>query len=114
MANNDWLLTLAAGDEVAVSYGIDARLQKVVKTTKTQIVLNNETRYNRSTGHRCGQDSWNSSWLVKVTPELRERLLRQKLVARAVSLVVEKELNKLPTKSLEKLISLFKPEVKGD
>ena len=72
MKHDEWLSTLATGSEVVVTgTWLKPRLSKVVKTTKTQIVVGNQ-RFYRETGRQIGYDRFSVTYLQQVSDEFRE------------------------------------------
>lgn len=118
MESNEWLKSLAAGDEVfATSSGfsrgeVPAKGQ-VAKTNKTQIVVNfghYEKRFSSRDGRLIGGDRWSFSCLVQATDELREQVavvqLHRKAKRLLENVVVPKD-----RASIEALIAVIEPFV---
>jgi len=73
MSDSKWLLSLKAGDEVAVASGYTGthyRLEQVVKVTRTQIVLSNDRRFRRDNGWKLGQHGYDRSQIVEPTQKV--------------------------------------------
>ena len=62
---------LQAGDTVLTLENRDKlpRIRTVERTTKTQIVIDNATRFNRKTGRVVGGDTWSTTVLLIPTAE---------------------------------------------
>lgn len=77
------LKDLVAGDDVLVTGNYYRRISKVVKVTKTQIVVNN-VRFRRDSGWQCGSDSWDRKSISvpteKEISEVKEENLRKTLI----------------------------------
>jgi hypothetical protein len=80
MSTQEWLSSLKAGDEVAVSgtYG-DYFIATVKYTTATRIDVG-PSRYRRNDGRRIGDDRWGRNRLVEVTDELRQQIRREQVI----------------------------------
>ena len=81
----DWLSELKVGDRVIVSSNRNYDyLKKVKRLTKTVIVLDNNMRYNRSTGGGKGEDAWSMTSLMEANPTnitiLKEVIEKRKLI----------------------------------
>lgn len=64
----NWLATLTKGDEVLVSGGYHGYdIQKVERTTTTQVLLGDGRRFNKATGRKVGTSGWRSFYLRPVT-----------------------------------------------
>lgn len=74
MTNSEWLKSLSVGDKVSIcSYGCTPRLEPVVKTTATQIVLSRDVRYRKDNGRRTGKD-YNYSRIEEPTQAILEQI----------------------------------------
>lgn len=75
---------MEVGDKVIISYGLDRKIDTVARLTKTQIVLENGDRYNRTSGRLVGKSSWCGSRIREASEEelanLEKELLKKKLV----------------------------------
>lgn len=87
----EWLNSLTEGAEVVVSSGYGyrtERLERVVRTTPTQIIVSAgtaEVRYSRKNGRRVGSESFHSSRLHIPTDELRAEIRKRGLAGRLES-----------------------------
>lgn len=113
------LADVQVGDKVILDNGShytnSESIETVVRVTATQIVLKIgalETRYNKTTGHRCGQDGYMRSRISVATPDqlLRVRTLRRASFLRnKIDNVNWKE---LPLATLERVAAALElPEV---
>lgn len=102
---------LKVGDDVAVRPAYEHQLytfHKITKVTKTQITLDDDSRFNRNNGDAWGRgDSWRSSSLDKVEQAEKMNISirverRQRVLANKISL----EINS--STSIEKLESIVK------
>lgn len=87
---NEWLKDIKVGDEVLVGdYTVSPHVMKRVKRlTRTQIILESGSRYNRQTGRNVGASTpWSRSYLTEVTPKRLEVMERQELVVKLSSMV---------------------------
>lgn len=83
MTDNQWLASLKVGDEVAIccDYGRRWIIRRVAKTTATQIVVDNYSRFRRTNGVLVGkQDSFNRQSLHQVTDQIRESIKTESYV----------------------------------
>ena len=79
----EWLQGLKAGSEVVVgrSRWRAGRIEKVARTTKTQVILKDGTRYNRSRGRKVGDRGsafGSPDTIEKPTKEIRAAIQREK------------------------------------
>jgi hypothetical protein len=51
----------------------------VTKVTKTQIQIDDNYKYNRTYGNKCGDSGWSTSHIYELTPEKEERIYHEKL-----------------------------------
>lgn len=81
-AENEWLASLKPGDEVATPrrLGHRAAILLVDKVTPTQIVCGLQ-RYRKDNGRVIGSESWSAHSIKPVTPELRQEVETQSLIA---------------------------------
>jgi hypothetical protein len=98
MRDDAWLNELKVGDEVAIAgsgmSGREYRLRKVARLTKTVIILDDDSRYNRATGWtKSGSSSWSRTWIVPVTPEVANKVEYETLRWKALSKL--EDINKL-------------------
>lgn len=81
MKNHDeWLNGLKAGDEVYVSgrYGALGSISKVLRTTKTQILISEYDRFRKINGREMG-NSWGARYLSQPTDERRAQIYERRL-----------------------------------
>lgn len=76
---------LQVGDLVIVKRMLTQHIQKVVKTTKTQIILDNDEKYKKSNGYPVGPTTmWSTTHIVIPTDEMiqnvREDNFKNRLV----------------------------------
>ena len=73
------------GDRVRVGNGLTDSIGTVERTTKTQIILRDGTRYRRKDGEEVGRDMWSSSYLEDLTEEALLRITYRNAVTKAES-----------------------------
>jgi len=81
-----WIDTLKVGDKVIVDHGgwpSTSHLRTVTRLTKTQIILNNDAKYNRKTGHKVGTGIYYSSSLREATPEALKEMQQLRALTKA-------------------------------
>lgn len=71
------------GDRVRVGNGLTDSIGTVERTTKTQIILRDGTRYRRKDGEEVGRDTWSSSYIEELTEEALLRITYRNAAARA-------------------------------
>lgn len=93
MTEQEWIDQLKSGDEVFISgrHGMVPSVDKVSRTTKTQIFVRINERYESSywkkNGRLVGADSWNSRSLIMPTDANRERITIYDLTIKARELL---------------------------
>lgn len=86
-----WRDGLKRGDEVLVSgsyHGHD--IQKVERTTTTQVVLGDGRRFNKATGRKVGTSGWRSFYLRPVTDADRAAAYEAKVRAQVARIQWDK------------------------
>jgi len=108
---NDWLKNLKVGDNVIIDSRHGSSVTKVERFTKTQIVLKNNYKFNRTTGYEVGGDTWNT---VSISPATFERLcqitLEKKkdvLVSKIIKRTYHSKLASLSIESLETIAKIL-------
>ena len=103
-----WLQSLKVGDDVYISgkYGRFGSIQKVVKITKTMIIVGQyKVRYRISGGFNVGGGSWDYSTINPVTDEVLSKQRIEKLCNKATDL---KQKLSLPQLNEDGLINYIK------
>jgi hypothetical protein len=75
MNNKNWLDNLAVGDKVCYDCGMmgrDFAIGTVERLTKTQVIVNNGSKYRRSNGERFGGSAWD---IQSIREPTKERIL---------------------------------------
>lgn len=79
---NEWLANLKAGDEVAIDSGFNGyELLKVDRLTSTQILCGTR-RFRRDSGRMVGGSGYSVPYLKEVTPSVRERIERNRILTK--------------------------------
>ena len=106
------LKDLVVGDDVLVTGNYYRRIAKVVKVTKTQIVVNN-VRFRRDSGWQCGSDSWDRKSISVPTEEeisdIKEENLRNTLIYAISSF----DFKRLSTDELKQVYNIVKGKENG-
>jgi len=76
---------LQPGDTVLIQGSHGASIRTVERVTKTQIIIDNATRFNRNTGREVGGVKWESKFLSIPTPKDIEQTKEQEEHARLVA-----------------------------
>lgn len=95
-----WLESITEGSQVIVDpgHGLNLRLYKVDRLTKTQIIIGT-WRFRRSDGRGVGSDSWHFLQLLEPKPPLIERIRRDRLITYITN--SKDSLNRLPLEMLD-------------
>ncbi len=104
--NNDFAMELKPGDKVIESgcgYGLHDMVGKVERLTKTQVILENGSRYRRKDGVLVGNNNYYRSRLRQYTEEAANKI-RHRLLVDAVYNAASKD--KLKKLSLEQLLKI--------
>lgn len=103
----DWLKSLKLGDKVAVETITGGHVfRKVVRLTKTQIVLDNSQRFYMSSGIIVGGSFYRRIRILPVTAEIKEKAERSALIYR----IKKSDINGLSIESLRKILSIIESE----
>lgn len=103
----DDLETLGVGAHVAL-YGYYVELQRssIKRLTKTQIIIDNGSKFNRRTGHKVGGDCWSRVYIQKWSNRHKEELREAAVVCKRNRIV--NDIRRLSANSLtEKQVSLL-------
>ncbi len=98
-----WLKSLKVGDEVCIEEDHSVKIAKIERLTPSGGVYIGNMKFNKH--GICHIDKWHSAYLIPVTPELREKVLRGKLLARLTLM----KWNQYDTPTLVKILNLIKP-----
>lgn len=102
--DEEWLESLGPGDRVAVTgrFGGLPSLGTVERTTKTQIILSNGSRWRRSSGRQVGEASgYGNSYLRKVTAKDIDLIKRRRLYSEVSDALYNRD--KLTTDQLRQM-----------
>jgi hypothetical protein len=97
MNEDAWIQELKVGDVVFFSqeYGAAPVRSKVLRLTNTMVAIHwgegpngevFEKKFNRTTGKSVGDDCWHSQYLIKDSPQERERVAIEQLKRTAIKL----------------------------
>jgi hypothetical protein len=115
-AHDEWLVGLAAGDEVAIVSrgwgGTNVRFQLVERTTKTLVILGDGGRYRKATGRPPASDHRSDS-LSRPTQKLRDHRERCDLV-RKVGTVKWREVDLDTLRAVDAAIQAAAPPKGGE
>lgn len=110
----NWVAELKKGDRVIVMYGKHqdsvkyGDIGRVASTTKTQVILESGTRYNRSTGLLVGSiDTLYGRRLVELTSEIKEKRNAGRLHASTLRLVLGVNMGMLSTDQLVRIFDIM-------
>ncbi len=108
----EWLSRLQAGDEVIVrsirAMGNTGTIVKVSKLTNTQVVIdrgNYTLRFRKDDGYEVGGESWGRQWIEEATPNACAVIHEENKRVKAIRLIEECDLKKLPTAALESIVA---------
>jgi len=108
---SDWLKNLKVGDNVIVNSRHGDTLVKIERLTKTQIIIRNNYKFNRTTARVVGEDVWNQTYLeeatlIKITilKIAKEKLM---LVAKIQKELNADELKSLSNTALSRILSML-------
>lgn len=111
MYSNEFVKSLQVGDPVAISTRVGYVQRKVERLTKTMIVLDSGSRFNRESGFSVGGGIWDNSTLYDVNdPSVVKGLQKQALENMSTKTILAAEaFRKEPSKeNYGKLESLVK------
>ena len=105
----DWLKSLKPGDKVVIETITGGHVfRKVVRLTKTQIVLDNFQKFYISSGTIVGWSSYHKTILIPVTAEIKEKVERSTLIYR----IKKSHLSAVSIESLRKILSIIERETR--
>ena len=105
-----YLENVKGGDTVALRYGtFNSRytLVKVKRTTKTQIVIENDQKFRRN-GRLVGGDAWSSTTIHEPTDEIRETILDDKRHRSSLAIINPSCWARMSTGRLEAIAQVIK------
>ena len=70
MAEKRWMDSLKKGSLVILEDRGGDTVKKVERTTKTMIILEGGSRFNRKSGRESGGNEWYPAWVSEATPEI--------------------------------------------
>ena len=109
MERSDWLKSLKPGDKVVIETITGGHVfRKVVRLTKTQIVLDNSQRFYMSTGLSIGGSFYHKTKIIPVTAEINETVERSLLIYR----IKKSDISDVSTESLRKILSIIESETR--
>ena len=109
MEYKDWLQSLKPGDKVAIeTINGGYVLRKVVRLTKTQIVLDNSQRFYMSSGLSIGGSFYHKTSIIPVTAEIKETAERSTLIYR----IKKSDIGALKTSALIEILSIIDNETR--
>lgn len=79
--SDEWLKAVGVGTEVAISsdFGYRSYRRAVIeRITPTQIVIG-QSKYRRADGRKIGDGSWERSYLLEMTDDIRETIEVERL-----------------------------------
>lgn len=105
--NKDWLQELKAGDEAIVDSRNSSSVQVVGHVTRTMIVLQDGTRFQRRAGQQIGGDTYYWATLRQCTPEAKAKVLAERRQARLAQKMREVIWNKVSLDKLERIVAIL-------
>ena len=110
MEYKDWLKSLKPGNKVAVETITGGHVfRKVVRLTKTQIVLDNSQRFYMSSGIIVGGSFYRRIRILPITAEIKEEIGRHALIHRIIN---KTNLYDVSIESLRKILSIIEDETR--
>lgn len=109
MEYTEWLKSLKPGDIVAIET-ITGRYvtRKIDRLTKTQIVLDNSTKFYISSGLIVGGSAFSRISIMPVTVEIKEKAERYTLIYR----IKKSDIRALKTSALIEILSIIESETR--
>jgi hypothetical protein len=107
MNEDEWLQGLKPGDEVIVSNRWGKRIEKVERTTPTQIILPRNTRYHKSNGREMASRSWDKTRLQQPTPEDVTKIRQEQARQMALTRLANFRFSALTTAALEQICAIL-------
>ena len=105
----EWLKSLKPGDKVVIETITGGHVfRKVVRLTKTQIVLDNAMKFYISSGLVVGGSSYHKTILMPVTAEIKEKAERSALIYR----IKKSDIRALKTSALIEILSIIESETR--
>jgi len=105
----DWVKSLKPGDKVAVETITGGHVfRKVVRLTKTQIVLDNSQKFYMSSGMSIGGSFYHKTSIMPVTAEIDEKAERSALIYR----IKKSYLSAVSIESLRQILSIIESETR--
>lgn len=105
----EWLKSLKPGDKVVIETITGGPVfRKVVRLTKTQIVLDNAMKFYMSSGLVVGGSCYRSIRILPVTAEIKEKSERSALVYR----IKKSDIRALKTSALIEILSIIESETR--
>lgn len=114
MNTTEWLENLKVGDEVYVTgrYGELGQIRKVVRLTKTQILLGEHARFRKNTGTEVGGGAWSTRSIIPVTDDIRASIYESQLRYRLTK-QLEQVMKSAPASVLERIEAIVKEYENG-
>ena len=113
--DTEWIKQLKIGDKFSSNSRFDSdRIYKVLRVTPKQIVTTSLNgiakegdRFNRETGRRIGDSSWQSTWMIPLTPEILKRKIKNNRLAQ----ISRFEMSKLSNEDVDKIWEIVEPYI---
>ena len=105
----DWLKSLKLGDKVVIETITSGPVfRKVVRLTKTQILLDNAMKFYICSGTIVGGSSYHKTILMPVTAEIKEKAERSALIY----MIKKSDIRALKTSALIEILSIIESETR--
>ena len=110
---NEWLSELKAGDQVIAKERYRARITKVLRLTKTQILIagyfgNSEIRFRKDDGYMIGEhDRFGRSNLVQATKESIAKITLESSISKCSDLTMN--FNKFTQEQCDEFLAKYAP-----
>ena len=109
MEYKDWLQSLKLGDKVVIETITSGPVfRKVVRLTKTQIVLDNAMKFYISSGLSIGGSFYHKTSIIPVTAEIKETAERSTLIYR----IKKSDIGALKTSALIEILLIIESETR--
>lgn len=107
---SNWKQELKKGDKVIVAAKYNHYVKTVVRTTKTQIVLDDNTKYRISNGNLVGGGDWCTERIIQYSEEREQKINEDRIRQTIINKLDRITFSDLSTDQLKEIYKVIQPE----